>query len=559
MKALAVSFVAMLGCLSPALAAEIEVDSAVIAATLYPQGASVERNADFEAGAGRHTVLIVGMPAQFRRESLRITGEGSSGFRILSTDERKAATRALEAQRQSKSRDIRKAIEALQDKQQFAQNAVTAAQQQQQFIQMMAKAQAQASAKDSALISADQYTGMWSSIGEGVKSALDTQRRAQMEMREIREQINELNAQLRDVGVERSYGPVLAVEIEADAPLDGALSVKYQIDNAAWAPVYDARLSLGDAPDLTLVRRAQVQQYTGEDWNDVALTLSTARPSGRSAAPDPRELFAQIYEERPELTVSDGFAADTMVQMEAMPPPPAAPSYRTDVVLVKESARTGAVSISAVADLQGETVRYTIPGAASVSGSGERKQLMIDEIDAGVTLEVRATPSLDQTAYLYAEFKNDGDAPVLPGQVSLYRDEVFVGRAPLTKIAGGETAFIPFGNYDSVKIKHREIERIEGEQGLIRSRQTERRRYEMSAENFGDKAVKIVILDSMPYAEDEDVEITLRADPKPDERDVEGRKGALAWRYDLAPGQKRGIMHGYDVTYPMDVELILAR
>ena len=556
MRVLAVSLVAVLGCLSPALAAEIEVDSAVIAATLYPQGASVERSADFEAGAGRHTVLIVGMPAQFRRESLRITGEGSSGFRILSTDERKAATRALEAQRRSKSRDIRKAIEALQDKQQFAQNAVQAAQQQQQFIQMMAKAQAQASAKDSALVSADQYTGMWSSIGEGVKSALDTQRRAQMEMREIREQINELNAQLRDVGVERSYGPVLAVEIEADAPVDGALSVKYQIDNAAWAPVYDARLSLGDAPDLTLVRRAQVQQYTGEDWSDVALTLSTARPSGRSAAPDPKLLFAQIYEERPEATFSKGMAADTMVQSrgmakEAMPMVMAAPAPPPPSV--------AAMSVGAVADLQGETVRYTIPGAASVSGSGERKQLMIDEIDAEVTLEVRATPSLDQTAYLYAEFRNAGDAPVLPGQVSLYRDEVFVGRAPLSKIAGGETAFIPFGNYDSVKIKHHEIERIEGEQGLIRSRQTERRRYEMSAENFGDKAVKLVILDSMPYAENEDVEIILRADPKPDARDVEGRKGALAWRYDLAPGQKRGIMHGYDVIYPMDAELILTR
>ena len=100
---------------------------------------------------------------------------------------------------------------------------------------------------------------------------------------------------------------------------------------------------------------------------------------------------------------------------------------------------------------------------------------------------------------------------------------------------------------------------MEGEKGIIRSRQTERRRYVMTVENLGDKAMPVAIRDSMPYAEDEDVEITLRADPGPDERDVDDRKGALLWRFDLKPGAKREIEHGYDVTYPDDVRLFLPR
>jgi hypothetical protein len=84
MKSLLLAPAMAFALVSGAWSAEIETEAAVAAATLYPQGASVERRADFGAEAGRHTVLIVGMPARFRRESLRVTGEGA--FRILSID-----------------------------------------------------------------------------------------------------------------------------------------------------------------------------------------------------------------------------------------------------------------------------------------------------------------------------------------------------------------------------------------------------------------------------------------------------------------------------------------
>ncbi len=551
MRALALAAILVTG---PAWAVEIKTEAAVVAATLYPQGASVERSASFEAEAGRHSVLIGGMPADYRRESLRIEGAGS--FRILSIEERRAASRALEAQQSSPRRKIEDEIRKLRDRRVFASNAMEAAQRQLAYIEAMTKAQAQASATqdDTALVNASQWTAMWTSVGEGIKTALDTRNRAQIELREIDEQMAGLRARLRDAGIERRLGPVLAVEIEAEAAVSGTLIARYQMNDANWAPVYDARLSLDDDPSVTLVRRARVRQGTGEDWTGIALTLSTARPGGRADAPDPRLLFARIEEAREEMAFGQGgVLADQMMQKQmraapAMAPPPSP---------VADAAP--AQQIMAVAQLQGETVEYVIPGAVDISGSGEAKQVLIDERDGPVTLEVRSTPSLDTTAYLYAEFENEAEAPVLPGSASLYRDGVFVGTTMLARIAGGETTHLPFGSYDRIRITHAERERMEGEQGLIRSRQTERRRYVMSAENLGDKAMPVAIRDSMPYAENEDVEITLRADPKPDGKDVDDRKGALLWRFALKPGEKREIAHGYDVTYPTGVTLFLPR
>ena len=53
------------------------------------------------------------------------------------------------------------------------------------------------------------------------------------------------------------------------------------------SPFYDARLSTGSkqqAPKLQLVRRAAIQQRSGEVWENVALALSTAQPAAGTAA-----------------------------------------------------------------------------------------------------------------------------------------------------------------------------------------------------------------------------------------------------------------------------------
>src|SRR5690606_19048540 len=78
------------------------------------------------------------------------------------------------------------------------------------------------------------------------------------------------------------------VNVTAAAALEANLLLRYQVPSASWQSLYDARLMTGArnvAPSLVLIRRAAVQQRTGEDWRDAALTLSTARPASGASAP----------------------------------------------------------------------------------------------------------------------------------------------------------------------------------------------------------------------------------------------------------------------------------
>lgn len=58
----------------------------------------------------------------------------------------------------------------------------------------------------------------------------------------------------------------------------------YLVQNAGWYPLYDARV-MSDSKQIELHYFGMLQQSTGEDWNDVALTLSTAEPMSVKSLP----------------------------------------------------------------------------------------------------------------------------------------------------------------------------------------------------------------------------------------------------------------------------------
>jgi uncharacterized protein (TIGR02231 family) len=61
------------------------------------------------------------------------------------------------------------------------------------------------------------------------------------------------------------------------------------VSNASWTPLYDVRASIAKTPEdkstIVLHYRASITQTTGENWPDVALSLSTASPQLGSAVP----------------------------------------------------------------------------------------------------------------------------------------------------------------------------------------------------------------------------------------------------------------------------------
>lgn len=123
----------------------------------------------------------------------------------------------------------------------------------------------------------------WESYLNYLKNLL-TQNRTEhrkllLESIELEKQIKQKNKEeqtLSSYFSYRSYGAevILASNTEGEAELQ----LSYIVPNASWFPVYDLRVDY-EEKTATLTTYGIIQQKTGEDWQNVLLSLSTASPT----------------------------------------------------------------------------------------------------------------------------------------------------------------------------------------------------------------------------------------------------------------------------------------
>ena len=108
---------------------------------------------------------------------------------------------------------------------------------------------------------------------------------------------------------------------------------------------------------------------------------------------------------------------------------------------------------------------YGIAGRVTVPETGETKRVQIDAMELDPALAVRAVPKRDEKAYLYAKITVAAGTPLLPGQVSLFRDATYVGNGRFPLLAPGEEHELGFGVDDSVRVRYSIVEEKRGETG----------------------------------------------------------------------------------------------
>ena len=255
-------------------------------------------------------------------------------MQIGSVDTRRVSVpRTDEAIAATERKQIEDAIERLKDERAVLQAAVEAAQAQKALVNNLAQLPTQPPSPHAAASQPD-WSQLFTLIGQRVAEAQKTILEAQIKMRETDRQIADLTRKLSTLAPAPEQRTEVKVFVNATGALDADLIIRYQVGTASWTPFYDARLATGtrdQAPRLQLVRRASIQQRTGENWDDVQLSLSTARPNAGSAAPDLRPMTVDYAPDAPQ--PSDAAAAEARPRRDSHARAPAAgrptgPGYR---------------------------------------------------------------------------------------------------------------------------------------------------------------------------------------------------------------------------------------
>ena len=542
-------------CLVPAIAAgahaaEVKGASRIDAVTVYPSGAEVTRIGKVKVDAGEHTLLFADLPANAVSSSIRVEGKATGKLEIGSVDTRSVSVpRVDDAVAASERRRVEDAIETLKDEKAALQASVVAAETQKRLIDNLTQLPTRPIPAHDASTQPD-WGQLFGLIGERAAQAQKAILDAQIKIRGVERQIKDQEGKLASLAPTQQARTEVKVSVNAGGPLEADIVIRYQVRNASWTPFYDARLTTGtkaQAPKLALVRRASIQQRTGETWDNVALSLSTARPAAGTAAP---LLTAMIVD----------YESD-------VPPPPPRPAPASSGLRnavpqatrgLNDDERADRVAAEVVAaeesrariEVQAFQAIYGIAGRVTVPETGETKRVQIDDMDLDPALTVRAVPKRDQKAYLYARIAVGRGTPLLPGQVSLFRDTTFVGNGHLPLLAPGEEHELGFGIDDAIRVRYAIAEEKRGETGIITSSKTDSRGYRIMVKNLHERAIPLTVLDQIPVSQNADIKVELTGKTAPSRRDVDDKRGVLAWDMTLGPDEERLIEFGYRTTWP---------
>lgn len=537
--------------LGSAFADEFKFASDVDAVTVFPRGAEVERVASGMLTAGSHTVLIENLPANISADSVRVEGLSEAGVSIGSVDVKQIyLSRNQNAQERL---DLERQVEVLNDEYRRLNQVISDTALQRKMLQQLISnaskpKKGQTGNSLSALEVADLLDGAAERLDRYAQRTID----AQATQRDIQRQIEDLNKQIAQLVPIEELRSVVAINVESNATGEAQFKVKYAIADAGWQAIYDAKLSLGDdatSQSMDIVRRANVQQSTSETWDNVALTLSTARPSSRTFAPElsPYEINQiEEMEYRARKLDSLSYSADEAAGLGA-----AAPMQE-----VMEEPRREMSNQAVVMDVGGFQATYDIPGRISISNTGETKSVVMGEDQYDVALSAYAVPRLDPTAYLIANFKLEGEATYLPGPILLSRDDAYIGRGNMPMLAPGDDYDLSFGQDDFVIVERVESDKKEGETGLISTTKVDQRSTITTVKNLHDFSMPIKIVDRLPVSNHEDIKVRmLSGSTQPTELNEEDKRGIVNWRLDLAPGAEEKIQFGYTVSWPKAMEI----
>jgi uncharacterized protein (TIGR02231 family) len=544
------------------MSAEIKGSSRIDAVTVYPSGAEVTRIGRVTMERGEHVILFTDLPAQALPGSLRVEGRASGTLEIGSVDTRRVfVPRSDSAFAASERKQIEDAIEKLRDERALLQAAVESAQAQKALINNLANLPMQPSAPNGAATQPD-WAQLFTLIGQRSAEAQKTILDSQIRIRETDRQIADLTRKLTSVAPAQEERTEVKVFVNAAAGLDADLTIRYQVRAASWTPFYDARLSTGtrdQAPKLQLIRRASIQQRTGESWDDVQLALSTARPGAGSAAPVLNPMTVDYAPDMPpqaQPAQPRGLASGRLMDRDAAGEERADGQMNNFARSASEQNRREDTPFDVVDEIRTEVAAqsfqavYAIAGRVAVPTTGEMKRVQIDDVALDPVLTARTVPKAEQKAYLYAKLTTARGTPILPGTVSLFRDATFVGTGQLPLLAPGEEHELGFGVDDMIRVRHAVVDDKRGETGLISTSKTDVRNYRITVKNLHERPIPLRVLDQIPVAQNDAIKIELQGRTAPTRRDVEDKRGVLAWDMTLTPDEEKAVEFGYRVTWP---------
>ena len=510
--------------------------SQVSEVTVYLQGASVKRTAHVNLQQGNNEIILDGLSNYLDINSVRL--ESNSNMTILSVN---AATNYLNpAQKSSEETALLTIADTLNHRLVMVQNEIAGLNAE---MEMMKSNYHIAPGSQGSFVDALENTADF--FDKRIKDILNSLVPLHAREKELTDKITPINAQLNEIHRKNST-PQGEITVTATSPgnAEADISFSYYVTQASWVPAYNMRAA-NDSSNILLDYDAEVSQSSGEDWNNVKMTLSTGNPS--VCGVKPRLIVNRLDYENEQNKSDDGYKrrrSDNKVFSNSVP----GKMNDIDVVTGGVPAEYGTNYASDYTNMNQNILAtvFDINLKYNILSDGIAKHVRIQQDTLHAKFSYSAAPKLSTDVFLQADITGWEEYNLLPGEVNIFLENSFVGKSYIDPSITKDTLSVSFGRDKRINIRRTRVKNFTRNQFLGGS-QIQSFGYVISTRNTKSAPVTVKIEDQIPVSTQKDIVVELLQSSG---AELNALTGTLTWRVNLKPAEEKNVTFEYTVKYP---------
>lgn len=520
-----VIFFALAAALSASGQTVTEVDSKISDVTVFLNRAQVVREVRAHIGAGKTNLVIGGLTSALDPQSIQVSGSGNAVILGIQHNQNYLD----EGNKPPKLKHLEDSLEYYVTRLTKVQNDKAILEKEEKLMEANQKIGGTQQNLTVAELKAmaDFFRARMSDIG-AAKIDADEQ------IKDINEKITRLKKQIAEQrGLLSRNTSEIVVSVSAKASTQASLEVSYVVNDAGWYPVYDLRATDTKSP-VMLNYKANVFQQTGESWENVKLTLSTANPAQGGQKPELYTWYLDFPRPMPlqEKAVRiRGAAAPRVADTAQM--------AESDFESVANYVSTIQTSLNTEFEI---ALPYTIPSTP--------KPTVVDiaSHEVPATYRYATTPKLDRDAFLLARVTGWEAFSLLPGEANVFFEGTFVGKTFVDPANVRDTLDVSLGRDKRIVVEREKVKDFTSRRTIGANRR-DRYTWEISIRNTRNEPVKIMVEDHVPVSQNSQIEVAVD--------DTGGARyntenGKLVWELALNPNETKKVRYSFEVKYPKD-------
>ena len=524
------------------------IEAAIAAVTVYTDRALIVRQNTISLTGEETEIILPQLPITLLPDSVRVTGKGTSAVSILGVRVKSIFTPETSI---ASVAELESQIQTLKTQEIALDNRSRSQKLQLDFIEQLSEKSKNQYAIALAKQQMDlvQTQALLDFMGDKYLEYSDRISELERQQQDISDRIVALERQQQELQIPKNKEHLnLIILIDPSAAGEFELEVSYLVKRASWTPLYDLQVNTSEK-QLNLTYMAEVKQNTGEDWHNVPITLSTAKP-GLGIPP----LLEPWY-----IDVDEPVAASGIVDTEAI----VRTSLKSTATRRRRSRRSDdeianmlptafvkAEVVAATVSKSGSVVTFEVGNSGDIPSDNTPYKVTIFRDRFTVKLEYIAIPRLVSFAYLQATVTNPATGvTLLPGKANILREQTFVGTSNLDNVAPAQNFTLNLGIDEGWKIERNLIQR-QVDKKLIGGNKRVTYAYRIIVNNLlaGESSLKLI--EQLPVSRDERIRVRLvQTEPKI----KQGEMGVLEWMLTLSAGEQQTINYQFTLEYPLEI------